>query len=55
MKTESYEVESSGNAITLLLSMIQLKELKRSLIDSKRNVKSIEILNDVNDKIEIVD
>ncbi|PIM95792.1 hypothetical protein [Candidatus Hodgkinia cicadicola] len=35
--------------------MIQLKELKRSLIDSKRNVKSIEILNDVNDKIEIVD
>ncbi len=55
MKTNNYEVESSGNALTLLLSMVRLKETKRFLIDSKRNVKSIEILNDVDDKIEIVD
>ena len=51
----SYEVVSSGDAILLLLSMVQLQKNKQLLIGSKRNVKSTEILNDVNNKIEIVD
>ncbi len=55
MKMGSYEVVSSGDAILLLLSMVQLQKNKQLLIGSKRNVKSTEILNDVNNKIEIVD
>ncbi len=55
MKTENYEVVSSGEAILLLLSKIRLKEVKQFLIDSKRNVELVEMLEDIHSRIEIID
>ncbi|PIM96092.1 DNA-directed RNA polymerase subunit beta' [Candidatus Hodgkinia cicadicola] len=51
----SYEVVSSGVAILLLLSKVRLKTVKQFLIDSKCNVKSREILEDIDKNIEVVD
>ncbi|PIM95076.1 DNA-directed RNA polymerase subunit beta' [Candidatus Hodgkinia cicadicola] len=55
MEKRSYEVVSGGVAILLLLSKVQLKETKQSWIDSKHNVKSREILEDIDKNIEVVD
>ncbi len=55
IKKESYEVVSSGDAILLLLSKVRLKDVKQFFIDSKHNVKSKEILKDIDKNIEVVD
>ncbi len=55
MKRENYDVVSSGEAILLLLSKIRLKNIKQFLVDSKRNVELVEVLEDIHSRIEIID